>query len=104
MRPRQWTKNSFVFTAVLFDQKLFLAGPFLKRPFFRSLAGFVLRVLDGVVLVEVERFLPVAFLAMGRNFMQALRRGAAVEAGVLQGRSEAAAPAMKAWRDSGHAP
>ena len=37
MRPRQWTKNGFVFFALIFDKQLFLLGPFL-----RTLAGFLL--------------------------------------------------------------
>lgn len=37
MRPRQWTKNGFVFLALIFDQQLFLFEPFL-----RTLAGFAL--------------------------------------------------------------
>jgi 4-hydroxybenzoate polyprenyltransferase len=37
MRPRQWTKNVFVWAALLFDQKLFQPGPFL-----RTLVTFVL--------------------------------------------------------------
>src|SRR5574337_517919 len=37
MRPRQWTKNGFVFAALVFDKQLFLPDPFL-----RTLAGFAL--------------------------------------------------------------
>lgn len=37
MRPRQWTKNAFVFGALVFDRQLFIAESFL-----RTLAGFVL--------------------------------------------------------------
>ncbi len=37
MRPRQWTKNGFVFFALIFDKQLFLVGPFL-----RTLDGFAL--------------------------------------------------------------
>ncbi len=37
MRPRQWTKNGFVFFALIFDKQLFLRDPFL-----RTLAGFFL--------------------------------------------------------------
>jgi len=37
MRPRQWTKNGFIFFALIFDKQLFMPGPFL-----RTLAGFFL--------------------------------------------------------------
>jgi 4-hydroxybenzoate polyprenyltransferase len=37
MRPRQWTKNAFVFFALIFDKQLFHAEPFLK-----TLEGFLL--------------------------------------------------------------
>lgn len=37
MRPRQWTKNIFVFAALVFDQQLFLPDSFL-----RTLSGFLL--------------------------------------------------------------
>ena len=37
MRPRQWTKNGFVFFALIFDKQLFL-----REPFLRTLAGFAL--------------------------------------------------------------
>ena len=37
MRPRQWTKNGFVFFALIFDKQLFMLDPFL-----RTLAGFFL--------------------------------------------------------------
>jgi len=37
MRPRQWTKNGFIFFALIFDKQLFLLEPFL-----RTLEGFVL--------------------------------------------------------------
>ena len=37
MRLRQWTKNGFVFFALVFDKQLFLRDPFL-----RTLAGFFL--------------------------------------------------------------
>lgn len=37
MRPRQWTKNAFIFAALVFDGKLFHLNDFL-----RTLAGFVL--------------------------------------------------------------
>ena len=37
MRPRQWTKNIFIFAALVFDKQLFHADAFL-----RTLAGFAL--------------------------------------------------------------
>ncbi len=37
MRPRQWTKNIFVFAALVFDKQLFVVDSFL-----RTLAGFAL--------------------------------------------------------------
>ncbi|HEY5902941.1 MAG TPA: decaprenyl-phosphate phosphoribosyltransferase [Anaerolineales bacterium] len=37
MRPRQWTKNIFIFAALVFDKQLFLRDPLL-----RTLAGFAL--------------------------------------------------------------
>jgi 4-hydroxybenzoate polyprenyltransferase len=37
MRPRQWTKNGFVFFALIFDKQLFLPEPFV-----RTFAGFFL--------------------------------------------------------------
>src|SRR5512144_3407501 len=37
MRPRQWTKNGFVFFGLIFDKQLFLIDPLL-----RTVAGFFL--------------------------------------------------------------
>jgi 4-hydroxybenzoate polyprenyltransferase len=37
MRPRQWTKNIFIFAALVFDKQLMMPGPLL-----RTVAGFVL--------------------------------------------------------------
>src|SRR5512147_1039811 len=37
MRPRQWTKNGFVFFGLIFDKQLFLIDPLL-----RTIAGFAL--------------------------------------------------------------
>ena len=37
MRPRQWTKNGFIFFGLIFDKQLFL-----PEPFFRTVLGFSL--------------------------------------------------------------
>ena len=37
MRPRQWTKNGFIFFGLIFDKQLFMVEPFL-----RTVAGFFL--------------------------------------------------------------
>ena len=37
MRPRQWTKNGFIFFGLIFDKQLFMLEPFL-----RTMAGFFL--------------------------------------------------------------
>lgn len=56
LRPKQWTKNGFVFAALIFDIKLFQTEPFVK-----TLYGFVvLCFLSGTVylindLVDVEK-------------------------------------------------
>jgi 4-hydroxybenzoate polyprenyltransferase len=47
MRPRQWTKNAFVFFALVFDKQLFLLDPLL-----RTAGGFVLFcILSSVVYI-----------------------------------------------------
>ena len=56
MRPKQWTKNAFIFAALVFDQQLFHLEPFL-----RTLAGFgLLCLLSSTVylfndLADIER-------------------------------------------------
>ncbi|GAB4424406.1 MAG: decaprenyl-phosphate phosphoribosyltransferase [Anaerolineae bacterium] len=56
LRPKQWTKNGFIFAALIFDIKLFQTEPFAK-----TLYGFVLLCfLSGTVyiindLVDVEK-------------------------------------------------
>jgi 4-hydroxybenzoate polyprenyltransferase len=58
MRPRQWTKNIFIFAALIFDKQLFIVDSFL-----RTLAGFVLfclisssvYILNDIVDVEADR-------------------------------------------------
>jgi len=37
MRPRQWTKNGFIFFGLIFDKQLFVLEPFV-----RTVAGFFL--------------------------------------------------------------
>jgi 4-hydroxybenzoate polyprenyltransferase len=47
MRPRQWTKNGFIYFALFFDRQIFQLGPLL-----RTTAGFVLFCLvSGVVYI-----------------------------------------------------
>ena len=61
MRPQQWTKNLFVFIAVLVDQKLFVARPFFSTPLGQTVLGFVmLCLMSGAVyllndLIDVEQ-------------------------------------------------
>ncbi|MCI0554762.1 MAG: decaprenyl-phosphate phosphoribosyltransferase, partial [Anaerolineae bacterium] len=58
MRPRQWTKNGFVFFALIFDKQLFSPEPFL-----RTLQGFFLFCLissavylfNDIVDIEADR-------------------------------------------------
>ncbi len=58
MRPRQWTKNIFVFAALVFDKQLFIPQSFL-----RTLAGFALfclissavYILNDLADVEADR-------------------------------------------------
>lgn len=49
MRPRQWTKNGFVFFALIFDKQLFQLAPFL-----RTLGGFALFCLISSVIYIVN--------------------------------------------------
>jgi 4-hydroxybenzoate polyprenyltransferase len=84
MRPRQWTKNIFVFAALVFDSKLFHRNDFL-----RTLAGFGLfclissavYIFNDILDVEADRQHPVKKnrpIASGR-----LRIRAATAAGVI---------------------
>jgi 4-hydroxybenzoate polyprenyltransferase len=58
MRPRQWTKNIFIFAALIFDKQLFILDSFL-----RTLAGVILfclisscvYILNDIVDVEADR-------------------------------------------------
>ncbi|PWH17140.1 MAG: decaprenyl-phosphate phosphoribosyltransferase [Anaerolineae bacterium] len=49
MRPRQWTKNGFVFFALIFDKQLFQIEPFL-----RTLGGFALFCLISSVVYLIN--------------------------------------------------
>ncbi|MCS6993778.1 MAG: decaprenyl-phosphate phosphoribosyltransferase [Anaerolineales bacterium] len=49
MRPRQWTKNGFVFFALIFDKQLFQLEPLL-----RTLGGFILFCLISSVVYLVN--------------------------------------------------
>jgi 4-hydroxybenzoate polyprenyltransferase len=61
MRVRQWTKNGFVFFALIFDKQLFL-----REPFLRTLAGFLLfclissavYLLNDIADIEADRSHP----------------------------------------------
>jgi len=58
MRPKQWTKNVFIFTALVFDEKLFTPSPLLK-----TTAAFILfcltssavYLINDVVDIEKDR-------------------------------------------------
>lgn len=58
MRPRQWTKNVFIFAALVFDKQLFIVDSFL-----RTFAGVILfclisscvYILNDIVDVEADR-------------------------------------------------
>lgn len=58
MRPRQWTKNAFIFAALVFDKQLFVVDSFL-----RTFAGVILfclisscvYILNDIVDVEADR-------------------------------------------------
>lgn len=58
MRPRQWTKNAFIFAALVFDKQLFIVDSLL-----RTLAGVILfclisscvYILNDIIDVEADR-------------------------------------------------
>jgi 4-hydroxybenzoate polyprenyltransferase len=63
MRLKQWTKNVFIFAAVVFDSKIFAPGPFFRTPFGKSLLGFILLclissaiyIINDIADVEADR-------------------------------------------------
>lgn len=61
MRPKQWTKNVFVWAALFFDQKLIFGGTVLNRYVFNTLLAFLLFcIISSVVyiindLVDIEK-------------------------------------------------
>ena len=59
MRPKQWTKNVFIFAAVVFDSKLFLPGPFFSTPLGKSILGFVLLCLTSGAIYILNDLLDV---------------------------------------------
>jgi 4-hydroxybenzoate polyprenyltransferase len=66
MRPKQWTKNVFVFIAVVADQKFLETGPFFSTPLGQSFLGFLLfcgmssavYLLNDLIDIEQDRLHP----------------------------------------------
>jgi len=99
MRPRQWTKNIFIFAALVFDGKLFHAVDFL-----RTLVGFGLfclissavYIFNDILDVEADRKHPAKKdrpIAAGRLKVQT-----AVEAGILLTLIALAGSLFLAWQ------
>jgi 4-hydroxybenzoate polyprenyltransferase len=99
MRPRQWTKNIFIFASLVFDGKLFHLTDFL-----RTLAGFGLfciissavYIFNDIMDVEADRQHPVKRnrpIASGR-----LPVRVAVAAGVLLAMATLVAGYLLAWQ------
>ena len=99
MRPRQWTKNAFVFASLVFDGKLFHPTEFL-----RTLAGFGLfciisstvYIFNDILDMEADRQHPVKRhrpIASGK-----LPVPLAVTAGVLLAAGTLAAGYLLAWQ------
>jgi 4-hydroxybenzoate polyprenyltransferase len=99
MRPRQWTKNIFIFASLVFDGKLFHLTSFL-----RTLAGFGLfciissavYIFNDIVDVEADRQHPVKRkrpIASGRLAVRA-----AVTAGLLLALGAIVTGYLLAWQ------
>jgi 4-hydroxybenzoate polyprenyltransferase len=99
MRPRQWTKNVFIFASLVFDGKLFQPTDFL-----RTLAGFGLfciissavYIFNDILDLKVDRQHPVKRnrpIASGR-----LPIPAAITAGILLTLGALAAGYLLAWQ------
>jgi 4-hydroxybenzoate polyprenyltransferase len=99
MRPRQWTKNIFIFASLVFDGKLFQPTDFL-----RTLAGFGLfclissavYIFNDILDLKVDRQHPVKRnrpIASGR-----LPIPAAITAGILLTLGALAAGYLLAWQ------
>jgi 4-hydroxybenzoate polyprenyltransferase len=99
MRPRQWTKNAFIFASLVFDGKLFSLPDFL-----RTLAGFGLfciissavYIFNDILDLEADRQHPVKKnrpIASGK-----LPVPAAVAAGLLLTLAALAAGYLLAWQ------
>jgi 4-hydroxybenzoate polyprenyltransferase len=62
MRPRQWTKNGFIFFGLIFDRQLFLVEPFLRTVvgfFLFCLISSAVYLFNDIADVEADRNHPV---------------------------------------------
>jgi 4-hydroxybenzoate polyprenyltransferase len=99
MRPRQWTKNAFVFASLVFDGKLFHPTDFL-----RTLAGFglfciissAIYIFNDILDLETDRLHPVKRnrpIASGK-----LPVPVAISAGILLALAALIAGTLLAWQ------
>lgn len=61
MRPRQWTKNGFVFAAILFDQQIFKPEPFARVLIAFALlciAASTIYIINDIVDIERDKLHP----------------------------------------------
>ena len=62
MRPKQWAKNVFIFTALVFDEKLFTPSPLLKTIaafIFFCLASSAVYLINDLADIEKDRQHPI---------------------------------------------